>query len=429
VLVVGIPILMTLALRRVARVAAEHRVWTLRTVAALGGAWLLFWLIGTQIVSQTPIASASAASLIVSEVNAVQADIQDHSVFAREINQDAFAATPADQLLTGLRGKDVLLLFVESYGKVAVQGTSFSPAVDAVLANGDKRLNAAGFSARSAFMTSSTFGGISWLAHSTLQSGLWVNTPQRYDQLVTSNRLTLTKAFQRAGWRTVDDAPTNEGAWVPGKSFYHFDKQYDRHNVGYHGPSFAYAPMPDQYVLGALQRLELAKRHRRPIFAEVDLVSSHTPWTRIPEMIPWNRLGNGTIFKHETRYTGNGDVRVNSAWSFLQINGSASVRAAYGESIQYTLNAVISYVQQYGNPNTVLIVLGDHQPWTVVSGDEPGHEVPISIIAHDPAVLKRIAGWGWSDGLQPSPEAPAWRMSAFRDRFLTAFGPQSATGG
>jgi hypothetical protein len=54
--------------------------------------------------------------------------------------------------------------------------------------------------------------------------------------------------------------------------------------------------------------------------------------------------------------------------------------------------------------------------------------VPISVIAHDPAVLKRIAGWGWNPGLRPSPKAPVWPMSAFRDRFLSTFGSRPATG-
>ena len=40
---------------------------------------------------------------------------------------------------------------------------------------GTDSLRAAGFSARSAFLTSPTFGGISWLAHSTFQSGLWIS--------------------------------------------------------------------------------------------------------------------------------------------------------------------------------------------------------------------------------------------------------------
>jgi hypothetical protein len=49
--------------------------------------------------------------------------------------------------------------------------------------------------------------------------------------------------------------------------------------------------------------------------------------------------------------------------------------------------------------------------------------VPVTVVARDPAVLDRIAGWGWQDGLRPSPQAPIWRMDIFRDRFLTAFGP------
>jgi CDP-alcohol phosphatidyltransferase len=426
---IGVPVLMALSLRRVSRIAAEHRAWTLKAAAGLGGAWVLCLALGAQFVPATPIASAGAASLLVSQVKAVRADIDDHAIFARQIKNDQFASTPANQLLTGLRGKDVLLLFVESYGKVAVQGTSIAPGVDSVLASGDKRLAAAGFSARSAWMTSPTFGGISWLAHSTFQTGLWVDTPQRYEQLLENQRFTLTQAFDRGGWRTVDDVPSDDKPWAPGKTFYHFDKLYNRKNVGYKGPRFAFAAMPDQYVMSALQRLELAKRHRRPVFAEVDLVSSHEPWTRIPRMVPWSQVGNGSIFNKNTVDAGVGGLHVNGLSSYVDINGSPVVRAAYGKSVQYTMNALISYVQHYGNKNTVLIVLGDHQPWTVVSGAEPSHEVPISIIARDPAVLKRISGWGWTDGLEPSPQAPVWPMSAFRNRFLTAFGSEPKISG
>jgi phosphatidylglycerophosphate synthase len=429
-LVVGLPTLTTLAFRRLARNAAEHRTWSLRVVAGLGAAWALCWALGAQFLAHTPIASTSSASLLIGEVNLFRSDIQDHAIFAREISQDRLAATPGDQLLTGLRGKDVLLVFVESYGRVAVQGSSFSPAIDAVLASGTKRLQAAGFSARSAFTTAPNFGGLSWLAHSAMQSGLWVNSPQRYDQLTASHRFTLSDAFNRAGWRTVYDAPANDRPWPPGKTFYHFDKLYNRFDVGYRGPKYAYAPMPDQYVLAALQRLELAKRHRRPVFAQVNLVSSHTPWTRIPQMVPWSKVGNGSIFNRlPTKDTGNGSVTFSGAWTWLDINGSATVRAAYGETIRYTLNALVSFLTHYRDPNLVVVALGDEQPWTIVSGDDPGHDVPISIIARDPAVFKRISGWDWSDGLRPGPRGPVWPESSFRDRFLTAFGPQSATAG
>ena len=67
-------------------------------------------------------------------------------------------------------------MFVESYGQVAVQGSFYSPQVDAILKSGTATLQAAGFSTKSAFMTSPTFGGISWLAHSTLQRGFGSTT-------------------------------------------------------------------------------------------------------------------------------------------------------------------------------------------------------------------------------------------------------------
>jgi hypothetical protein len=102
------------------------------------------------------------------------------------------------------------------------------------------------------------------------------------------------------------------------------------------------------------------------------------------------------------------------------------VKAAYARSLEYSLNTLISFVQHYGKKNLVMIVVGDEQPLAVVSGQHAGHDVPVSIIAHDPSVLKRIGAWDWQSGLLPSPQAPVGRMSAFRDRFLTAYGPQAA---
>jgi hypothetical protein len=97
------------------------------------------------------------------------------------------------------------------------------------------------------------------------------------------------------------------------------------------------------------------------------------------------------------------------------------VKAAYARSLEYSLNVLISFVQRYGNKNLVLVVVGDEQPLPIVSGQGASHDVPISLIAHDPSVLKRIGGWGWQRGLRPSPDARVWPMSAFRDRFLSAF--------
>jgi len=106
---------------------------------------------------------------------------------------------------------------------------------------------------------------------------------------------------------------------------------------------------------------------------------------------------------------------------------SATVRRLYGQSIQYSLQALVSWVATAAHdPNLVLVLLGDHQPSTTVSGAGANHQVPISVIASDPAVLARIDSWQWVHGLLPSRSAPVWRMDTFRNRFLDAFDASAA---
>jgi hypothetical protein len=71
----------------------------------------------------------------------------------------------------------------------------------------------------------------------------------------------------------------------------------------------------------------------------------------------------------------------------------------------------------------VLVVVGDHQPASVVPGSDASRDVPVTLLTRDAAVIDRISSWGWDDGMRPGRDAPVWRMDAFRDRFLTAFGP------
>ncbi len=408
-----------LAMLRLTRVAVRNHRRSAGALGALGVVALLCWAFGAQLIPRTPIASTLSAGFFVHEVHAVQADIHDRGVFAKQIKHDSFKPPPTGQLLSALRGKDVLLVFVEAYGRAAVQGTWFSPQVDKALALGDRRLAGAGFSSRSGFLTSATYGGISWLAHSSLQSGLWVNSEIRYNELLQAKRFTLAAAFKRAGWRTVADDPSNDRPWPDGQAYYHYDQIYNRNTVGYRGPTYTYASMPDQYMFLALQRLELGKPHRKPLFAEVDTISSHMPWNRIPEEIGWNQVGNGSIYNHLPE-----DKNLDGPFWVTP----KRVQAAYTASIVYSLNTLTSFVQHYGKKNLVMIVVGDHQPLPNVSGQNSNHNVPISIIAHDATVLKQIGSWGWGPGLQPKAEAPVWPMSAFRNRFFNAFDSRTGTG-
>jgi hypothetical protein len=414
--VVLVPLALTLSVIRVCRTAAHRRRLSAGTAASLGVVWLVSALAGVHVTPGVPVASRGAAALAAVQVRDAAHNLGDRSVFRAELAaDDPWSAVPAAELLTGLRGKDVLFVFVESYGRAAVQGSMFAPDIRALLEAGTQSLGDAGFSSRSAFLTSSTFGGISWLAHATLHSGMWVDSQQRYDQLLLSDRFTLPAAFDRAGWRTVVDVPSNRDPWAEGREFYRFDADYDRHDVGYEGPKFSFAAIPDQYTLAAFERLELAPGHG-PVMAEIDLVSSHEPWTPLPRLLDWDELGDGSVY----------DGMPAAGPAPEDVVGDADrVRALFGQSIEYALTSLISFVTTFhaDDDDLVLVLLGDHQPASIVTGPDASHDVPITIIAADPAVLQQTSSWGWDDGMLPGPDAPVWPMDAFRNRLLSAFGP------
>ncbi|MEU7905444.1 sulfatase [Actinoplanes sp. NPDC049118] len=414
-LAVAVPVLMTLAVRRLARVAAAHRTASERGIAVVATAWLVTVFLGTSFVPGVYVASESAADLAHDNVLKVPAAIEDRRSFAAEAADDAFRDVPGDQLLTGLRGKDVVFTFIESYGRSAIEDPKLSERVDATLAEGDRQLTAAGFAARSGFLTSPTSGGGSWLAHATLQSGVWIDNEQRYRSLVSGDRMTLTSAFGKsAAWQTVGVEPGVTFAWPEGR-FYGFDRIYDSMTLGYHGPAFSWATMPDQFTLKSFTDREYAKPGRRPLMAELTFVSSHTPWAPVPALVGWDEIGDGSIYTEQQKSA----EKPGEVWK-----DGDRVRAEYAKSVKYSIDSLISWVREYGDDNLVLVFLGDHQPAPIVVGATASHDVPITIVTRDRKVLDRVAGWGWTDGIEPAPQAPVWPMNAFRDRFLAAFGPQ-----
>ncbi|WP_028799512.1 sulfatase [Streptomyces sp. 142MFCol3.1] len=418
-LVVVLLALMTLAVVRLSDLMARHRPVATRTVLVLGTAWITCVTVGVQF-TDVPVASQINAELVKNRVHQVRAGLRDGKVFAEQASVDAFADTPPDQLLTGLRGKDVLFTFIESYGRTAIDDPAMAGQVGSVLSEGTKSLKAAGFASRSAWLRSPVTGAGSWLAHSTFLSGLWIKNQQRYRSLTTSDRHTLTSYFQKSGaWRTVGIVPGVRRAWPEGK-FFGLDHIYDSEHLGYHGPYFSWTPVPDQFSLEAFERLEHGKKDRKPMMAEIILASSHNPWAPVAHMIDWNALGDGSVFE-QIKKEGKDPKEV---WK-----NHESVRTEYRHAIEYSLHSLIEYVERYGDKNTVLVFLGDHQPVPTVTAGSTSRDVPVTIVAHDSKILDRISDWGWTDGLKPAKNAPEWRMDTFRDRFMTAYGSRPGTSG
>jgi hypothetical protein len=330
----GLVIVMANSVHRVTRLVTGHNVAATRAVVVLAAMWLGCAVFGTHIVPGVNVATAGSADYLQHRhARAVNRDVQKN--LATSAESDSFANTPDDQLLTALHGKDVVFAFVESYGRSALEDSEFASQISAVLDAGNHRLSAAGFDSRSAFLTSPTAGGGSWLAHGTLLSGLWIDKQGRYDELATSQRLTLTQAFRRANWRTVGVMPGNDAAWPASESL-GYDHVYSAQDMRYRGPHFSWATMPDQYTLLEFERTEHAPRNRQPVMAEISLVSSHAPWEPIPRFIDWGDVGDGSVFGSM--------ATTNDPPEAILTRKLGRVRAAYRASIEYSLTSLISYV-------------------------------------------------------------------------------------
>ncbi|MBP2368978.1 CDP-alcohol phosphatidyltransferase family protein [Pseudonocardia parietis] len=409
----GLVVATACAVLRLGGLAARYRGVTLPGAAVLGTAWLVIWaLAGGQLVPGAPVAAADGVAQLRDRITTVPAAIRDDRAFAAELARDPFAGSSADGLLTALRGKDVVFAVVESYGRSAVEDPAMAPRIDPVLAEGDRDLAAAGFSSRTGYLTAPISGGGSWLAHATLFSGLRIDDQRRHDQLTASDRLTLTRAFRDAGWETTAVMPGTTREW-PEAAFYGHQRVHGFDRLGYAGPPFSWSPMPDQYALSAFSRLEYDRPGRGPLMAEIALTSSHAPWTPVPPLLPWEQIGDGSVYRPHA-----GGQR---AYESIFSGDTAEIRRNYLDSLVYSLRSQLGWIERFGDDDLVVVLLGDHQPVGAVTGPGASRDVPISVVTRDPEVLDRVAGWGWAPGLKPQPDAPVRPMEEFRDRFLETF--------
>ena len=204
-------------------------------------------------------------------------------------------------------------------------------------------------------------------------------------------------------------------AW-PEAAYFGYDRVLAAADLGYRGLPFDWVTMPDQFTLASFERQLLAPRPRKPVFAEIALISSHAPWTPLPQLLPWDAIGDGAVYDSAAT---DGDP-ASVVWL-----DEDRVRDQYRRSIDYVLRVIGGFAARRAANPPLIVVLGDHQPVAFVSEDSANRDVPIHVIGL-PSAVARLDDWGWTPGMVPAPATPAWPMDAFRDRFLAAFGTEAA---
>ncbi|MGJ7458878.1 alkaline phosphatase [Halomonas sp. MA07-2] len=316
----------------------------------------------------------------------------------REFSARMAAAPTQATALPGLAGRDVLLMFVESYGASSVFDPRFSEVTLPRLDEMAQRLDAAGLSVATGMLDAPIRGGQSWLAHATTLSGLWVDNSLWYRLMLASGRPTLVDDFSATGHRTLTVMPAITLAWPEGVA-YGFDEIHAAADIDYAGPPFHWVTMPDQFTLHHFEQ-RIREPAEEPLFAQIALISSHAPWTPIlPVLDDWDEVGDGSIFH---RWEDAGDPP-DVLWQDME-----RVRDHYALSVDYALHASARWAEAFVDDETLLILLGDHQAAPLIIGEEAGFGVPVHVISGDAALLEPFLARGFVPGTRPgSPEATA----------------------
>ncbi len=197
--------------------------------------------------------------------------------------------------LRKLARTSVVLVVVESYGMSAFSDPRHAPTVLPAVRTAEAQLQSAGFAVCSAYLSAPTFGGGSWLSHATLASGVRIESQIGHDLLLASRLQPLAGYFNRAGHRTVRVMPATFWPWPQGE-FYRYERTIIAPDVDYRGPTFGFAPMPDQFVLDRFAR-RILRESPAPVFAEIILTGSHAAFdSQAPVLDDWDRIGDGAVF-------------------------------------------------------------------------------------------------------------------------------------
>jgi hypothetical protein len=330
---------------------------------------------------------------------------------ARTAGQRTLPPAPSMRSDLGrVRGADVFLVFIESYGAVSWERPAFTRELAASRAELDAAIRDTRRHVASAFVESTTFGGESWLAHISLISGTPVRDQDTNVRLMAQQRDTLVKAFGRQGYRTVAIMPGLQRGWPQG-AFYGFDEIYGTERLDYQGPPFGWWGITDQFALARMDALEIAPESRRPAFVVFPTISTHAPFTPAPPYQPdWSRMLTADPYDA---------AALEQAWS--DVPDWTNLSPSYARSIDYAYRTLAGYLRLRGNRDFVMILIGDHQPPALVSGEGASWNVPVHVIASRPAVLEQLQRQGFNGGLTPRQPAIATMDSLLRI-LLNAFG-------
>lgn len=368
------------------------------------------------IVSSTAMASSAPAIQAASyHAKIISLWFDDGRAVVDEYRRQRGEVRDGETTLPRLAGTDVYLIFVESYGASLLERDAHRAVIEDLYSRYGETLDSNGREAVSTLLEAPTYGGLSWLSHLTSTAGAWIDTNLEYRAYLRSDLDTLPQILRRGGHETSLFMPGIQRYW-PESRLLRFDHVHTASDLNYDGVRFGYFGIPDQFTL---ERIPGLISKDRPNFVQVALISSHYPFRPIPPFIEdRGRILDGTVWAPAAEAAG----------SFTQADW-ADPADGYIAGAAYSLRAALDFAERHTQPEDLVIILGDHQPWSVVSGNLGGRAAPIHVISGRKDLIACFQADGYRPGLAPKRGEVLYGMDWILQRMVSHFGDRGPAQG
>ncbi len=297
-----------------------------------------------------------------------------------------------------LRSKpNILLIFIEAYGTILGSVPPYDLDYGAQLKSMESNLAQHGWHSASALSNSTVLGGRSWLGFTSLISGLRLDNHPAYERLIEfhSGFPHLINTLRHHGYttyrlNTMQSMGSNFNQIDSISGLYFNVAHWTRYSdIPYKGYAYDYfGGIPDQYALHFWHD-HILKREKNPYFLFFITLSTHAPFYLPPPLVEdWRTLDLIKSSPH-------GSVR----------SEQTKPLDRYSKSVSYTLSVLQEYIVHKADTNTLIILVGDHQPAGMeylLKGKTDTYAAPLHIICKDQSWIDRLRLKGFHSGMVPT---------------------------
>jgi hypothetical protein len=309
---------------------------------------------------------------------------------------------------------DIYLFFVESYGKLLYESRALRVPYLRCMDSCESVLHQSGMKVATGFSTSPVSGGQSWVSYTTVMFGYNIRNQGTFNSLLKNPAMAhydnLFRVLKQKGYRTyrLNAMPQESNLEVPWETysrFYSIDKWINFPDLKYTGRLYGFGPSPpDQYSLNFAGRY-INKNSPGPRALFFITQTTHNPFYS-PDSLArdWQSLNGDTdrISFHASVFLKNPRI------------------TDYAKAVHYDVSALLQFITQVPDSNSIFILIGDHQPPVITSADD-GFETPVHIICRNKEFISSFMQFGFREGMIADEKAVPIRHEGIYSMFMREF--------